>query len=73
MLMNEKICGCFLQFYNSFLKIELNCDKGSHVTFKQMLFSKEAVVSLNMCYGDFSLIKCVLEGGFNDSFVLKIL
>ena len=38
-----------------------------------MLFSKEAGVSLNMCSGDFSLTKCVLEGGFNDSFVLKIL
>ena len=33
-----------LAFYNSFLKIELNCDKENHVNFKYMQFSKEDVV-----------------------------
>ena len=33
-----------LTFYNSFLKIELNCDKINHVNFKYMHFSKGDVV-----------------------------
>ena len=32
-----------LAFYNSFLKIELNCNKENHVNFKYMKFSKENV------------------------------
>ena len=33
-----------LAFYNSFLKIELNCDKENHANFKYMQFSKGARV-----------------------------
>ena len=33
-----------LAFYNSFLKIELNCDKEHHANFKYMQFSKGARV-----------------------------
>ena len=32
-----------LAFYNSFLKVELNCDKANHVNFKYMQFSEEDV------------------------------
>ena len=33
-----------LAFYDSFLKIELNCDKINHINFKYMQFSKEDAV-----------------------------
>ena len=38
-----------LAFYNSFLKIELNCDKINHVNFKYMQFSEEDVVRRRCC------------------------
>ena len=31
-------------FYNSFLKIELNCNKENHATFKYVQFAKDDVV-----------------------------
>ena len=52
-----------LAFYDSFLKIELNCDKD---------FEKEMLPNLT-CVLITSLTKCVLEDGFNNSCVLKIL
>ena len=33
-----------LAFYNTFLIIELNCDKENYVNFKYMQFSKEDVL-----------------------------
>ena len=36
-------------FHNTFLIIELNCDKENHVNFKYMQFSKEDFLELNMC------------------------
>ena len=44
MLMNDFDKNFVLTFYNSFLKVELNCDKENHVIFKYMLFSKEDIV-----------------------------
>ena len=52
-----------LALYNSFLKIELNCDKD---------FQKKMLPNLT-CVLITSLTKCVLEDGFNDSCVQKIL
>ena len=44
MLMNDFDKNFVLTFYNSFLKVELNCDKENHVIFKDMQFSKEDIV-----------------------------
>ena len=44
MLMNDFDKNFVLTFYNSFLKVELNCDKENHVIFKYMQFSKEDIV-----------------------------
>ena len=41
MLMNDFDKNFVLTFYNSFLKVELNCDKENHVNFKYIKFSKE--------------------------------
>ena len=43
--MNDFDKTLMLAFYNSFLKIELNCDN-----FLYMGFSKEDIVKLNMIY-----------------------
>ena len=42
--MNEFDKKFVLAFCHSFLKIELNCNKENHDTFKYMQFSKEDVV-----------------------------
>ena len=44
MLMNDFDKNFVLTFNNSFLKVELNCDKVNHVIFKYMQFSKEDIV-----------------------------
>ena len=44
MLMNTFDEKFVLVFYNSFLKIELSCDKINQVNFKYMQLSKENVV-----------------------------
>ena len=41
---HKKIVLVLLPLYNSFLKIELNCDKENHVNFKYMQLSKENAV-----------------------------
>ena len=42
--MNDFDKKLVLAFYNSFLKIELNCEQENHVNFKYMQFSKEDVI-----------------------------
>ena len=54
-----------LAFYNSFLKIELNCD------FKRSL--QKNILSNLTSVLNYSLTKYVLEDGFKDSCVLKVL
>ena len=44
MLMNNFDKTFVLAFWNSFLKIKLNCDKENNVNFKYMQFSKDDVV-----------------------------
>ena len=59
-----------LSFYNSFLKIELNCDKENIVlnkgSFQKNIFNLTCAL---IC----ALKKCGLEDGFKDSCVLEIL
>ena len=66
MILTKKIV---FAFYNCFLKIELDCHKEYHVYFKYAQFSKEVVVYALI----YSLSKGILEDGFQDSCVLKIL
>ena len=63
---------CLPAFYNSFLKIELKCDKENHVNFKSCNFQKKMLSNLT-CSDLRSLRKCALEDGLKDSCVLKIL
>ena len=51
-------------FYNSFLKIELNCDKENHVNFKYTCSFQKKMSNLACMI--WSLAKCVLEDGFKD-------
>ena len=43
MLVNTFEKKFMLAFYNSFLKIELSCDKENHVNFEYVQFSKDVV------------------------------
>ena len=60
-----------LAFYNSLLKIELNFDKENFIVntcnFQKMMLSNLTGVLI------YSLTKCVLEYGFKENYVLKIL
>ena len=55
-------------FYNSFLKIKLNCDKENHVNFKYMEFSKEDAKT--MC--TWSFIHSNLRASKNKSLIFCI-
>ena len=55
-----------LVFYNSFLKIELNCDKENIITLQTCCFQKKRLSNLT-CVPIYSLTNCVLEDSFKDS------
>ena len=62
-----------LVFCNSFLKmVELNCDKENTLILNAYSFQKKKL-SNSTCVLIYSLTKCILEDGFKDSCVLKIL
>ena len=45
MLLNYRMkAKCVFAIYNLLLKIELNCDKENHVSFKYVQFSEEHVL-----------------------------
>ena len=58
-----------IAFYNSFLKIELNCDKENMIILNTSSFQK--MFSDLTCALIYSLTKYVLEDDFKDSSVLK--
>ena len=58
-------------FYNSFLKIELNCDKENLITFNKCSFQKKMLSNLTWVLMIYSLTKCVLKDSFKDSSLLK--
>ena len=59
-----------LAFYNSFLKIILNCDNEDMLILDTCSFQQKMLSNLP-CVLIFSLTKFVLEDGFKDSCVLK--
>ena len=61
-----------LSFYNSFLKIELNCNKENMIMLNTCSFQKKMLSNLT-CVLIYSLKKCVLEDGFKDCCALNIL
>ena len=61
-----------LAFYNSFLKIELNFDKENFIIVNTCNFQKMMLSNLTGVL-IYSLTKCVLEYGFKENYVLKIL
>ena len=60
-----------LASYNSFLEIELNCDKENMIILNTCSFQKK--MSNSIYVPTYSLKKCVLENDFKDSCVMKIL
>ena len=60
-----------LAFYNSFLKVELNCNKENILILNKCSFQK--MLSNITCVLIYSLTNCVLEDGFKDCCLLKIL
>ena len=54
-----------LAFYNSLLKVELNCDKENMLILNTCSFQKK-MLSNSTCALIYSLTKCVLEDGFKD-------
>ena len=61
-----------LVFYNSFLKIESNCDKENMFISNTCCFQKKMLSNLT-CFLIYSLTKCALEDGFEDICLRKIL
>ena len=61
-----------LAFHNSILKIKLNCDKENKLILNKCSFQKKMLPNL-ICVLIFLLTKCILEDGFEDNCVLKIL
>ena len=59
-------------FYDSFLKIDLNCDTENMLILNTCSFQKKILSNLT-CVLIYSLPKRVLEDGFKDSCVLKAL
>ena len=55
-----------LVFYNSFQKIELNCDKENIITLQTCCFQKKRLSNLTSV-PIYSLTNCVFEDGFKDS------
>ena len=66
----EKIFG--LAFYSSFLRKELNCDKENMIISNRCSFQMKMLSSLT-CVLIYSMAKCILEHGFKDTSVLKVL
>ena len=70
MVMNNFDERFVLAFYNSFLKIELNCYKENMLILNTCSFQKRMLFNLT-CVLIYS--KCLLEDGSKDSCVLRIL
>ena len=59
-------------FYCSFLRKELNCDKENMIISNRCSFQMKMLSSLT-CVLIYSMAKCILEHGFKDTSVLKVL